>query len=243
MARWDLTQFSQSPSAALPCFPESHGQSEISSLSKVILVLGKARSRRAPSLGSRGSESPGWSDVSPKNSARDVMPKGGVLSGWSCQSPAAHSCSLLTYPKVSVEECSRLMQNLMQILCSSHSVILNAMATQYTCSFNSIYHPQWLVQWSCHCSSMHTPVHSPWLPGYINVVQTILIILTMAGLFLDRPHCICLLLKTLYSADNQSIHEEFTCICNSTQCTQMQSSLNICMSKIIPTSNPSRGTC
>ena len=35
---------------------------------------------------------------------------------------------------------------------------------------------------------MHIPVHSLWLPGYINVVQTILIILTMAGLFPDRPH-------------------------------------------------------
>ena len=35
---------------------------------------------------------------------------------------------------------------------------------------------------------MHIPVHSPWLPGYINVAQTFLIILTMAGLFPDRPH-------------------------------------------------------
>ena len=30
---------------------------------------------------------------------------------------------------------------------------------------------------------MHIPVHSPWLPGYIDVVQTILIVLTMPGLF------------------------------------------------------------
>ena len=30
---------------------------------------------------------------------------------------------------------------------------------------------------------------SPWLPSYIDVAQTVLIILTMAGLFLDR-HCI-----------------------------------------------------
>ena len=36
-------------------------------------------------------------------------------------------------------------------------------------------------------SSHSILVHSPWLPGYINVAQTILIILTMAGLFLDRP--------------------------------------------------------
>ena len=35
--------------------------------------------------------------------------------------------------------------------------------------------------------SMCIPVHSPWQPGYINVTQAILIILTMAGLFPDRP--------------------------------------------------------
>ena len=45
----------------------------------------------------------------------------------------------------------------------------------------------WLVQWSHHCSGMCIPVHSPWLPGYIDVEQTVLFILTMAGLFLDRP--------------------------------------------------------
>ena len=65
----DLTQFTQSPSAALSYFPESHRWSEIFSLSKVILVLGKASSHRVPNLGSSGSESPGWFDVSPKNSA------------------------------------------------------------------------------------------------------------------------------------------------------------------------------
>ena len=35
--------------------------------------------------------------------------------------------------------------------------------------------------------TMRIPVHSPWLPGYNDVAQTILIILTMAGLFPDRP--------------------------------------------------------
>ena len=71
-APWYFTQFSQLPSAALLYFPESHQQSEISSLSKVILVPGKARSHRVPNLGCRGVESPGWFDVLPKNSARDV---------------------------------------------------------------------------------------------------------------------------------------------------------------------------
>ena len=53
-----LTQF-RSPSAAQSYFPESHLWSEISSLSKAILILGKARSHRAPNLGCSGAESPG----------------------------------------------------------------------------------------------------------------------------------------------------------------------------------------
>ena len=58
-APWDLTQFSQSPSAAPSYFPESQWWSETCSLSKVILVLGKARICRAPNLSRRGAESLG----------------------------------------------------------------------------------------------------------------------------------------------------------------------------------------
>ena len=88
---------------------------------------------------------------------------------------------------VSMEECSSVSQNLMQIHCSTCSIILNAMATQYSCSPNGIYCPHWIVQWSHHCSHTHVPVHSPWLPGYIDVTQTVLFILTMVGLFPYRP--------------------------------------------------------
>ena len=65
---------------------------------------------------------------------------------------------------VSTEELSSLMPNLMQTCCSTHSVILNMMTTQYMCQLNSVYWPHWLVQWSHHCSHMRIPVHSPWLP-------------------------------------------------------------------------------
>ena len=51
------------------------------------------------------------------------------------------------------------------------------------CSPKDIYRPHWLVQWSYHCSCMYTPVHSPWLPGYINVTQTILIIINNGWTF------------------------------------------------------------
>ena len=112
----------------------------------------------------------------------------GTLLWWSCQSPVAHSCGLLNHS----EECSNLTQNLMQICCSTHSVILNVMATQYTCSHNSIYHPHWLVQWSRHCSHTRIPAHCPWLPGYNGVVQTVLITLTTAGLFPEHLVLCCL---------------------------------------------------
>ena len=90
--------------------------------------------------------------------------------------------------RVSVAECSSLTQNLMQIHCSTHSVILNVMTTQYTCSLNVIYCPHWLVRWSHHCSCMHNPVHFPWLPAYTDDAQTVIVIFTMAGLFPGRAY-------------------------------------------------------
>ena len=157
----------------------------------MILVLGKARSHRAPNLGYRGAESLGWFGVLPKNCLWDMMHE------WACCDKAAnHQLPIAVAFRitriVSMEECSSLRQNLMQVHCSTHSV---TMATQYTCSLNGIYCPHWLVQWSCHCSHMCIPVHSPWLPGCIDVLQTVLIMLTMAGLFQERP---CILNKCLH---------------------------------------------
>ena len=76
----------------------------------------------------------------------------GSLLWWSCQSPVAHSHDILNHPKSFPKECSSWMQNLMQIHCATPSVILNARATQYTCSLHGIYHPHCLEQWSHHCS-------------------------------------------------------------------------------------------
>ena len=155
---------------------------------RFFFVLGKARSCGAPNLGCSGAESPRWFDVSQKNYAQEVMHE---LACY-CHEAANHQLPIAVVFWiiwiVSPEECSSLKQNRMQIRCSTHSVILNVMATQYTCSLNGIYHPHWLVQWGCHRSHMCVPIHFPWLPGYISVTQTVLVILTMAGLFLNRPH-------------------------------------------------------
>ena len=143
---WDLTQFSQWPSAAPSYLPESHWQSEISSLSKVVLVLGNARSPRAPNLGCSGAES--WDSVMPEQTC--------------CRDEAAsHQLSmtgLLTHRIVSVEEYSNLTQNLMQIHWSTCSVILNVTATQYTCSLDGVYCPHWPVKLSFFMSVHSSPL-------------------------------------------------------------------------------------
>ena len=168
-APWDLTQFSQLLSAVPSYFPESHWQSEICSLSKVILVLGKDRSHRVPNLGCSAAESSEWFDVSPNYSAWDMMHK------WAhCYDEAANhqlpiAAAFWIIQIVSAEECWSLTQNRTQIRCTTRSVILNVMATQYTCSLNGVYHFHW--QWSHHCSCMPILGHSPWLPGYIAVVK------------------------------------------------------------------------
>ena len=108
----------------------------------------------------------------------------GALLWCSCQSPVAHSCCLLNHlnsfcggmfklnAKFGAES---LLYSLSHFECDGHTVHT---LTQW----HLLSH--WLVQWSRHCSCMHIPVHSPWLPGYIDVVQTV--ILTVAGLFPDR---------------------------------------------------------
>ena len=72
---------------------------------------------------------------------------------------------------VSAERCLSLMQNLVPVHCFTRSVILNVMATQYTCSLDGIYHLHQRVQWSRHCSHMCLLVHCFWLPGCVNVCK------------------------------------------------------------------------
>ena len=89
------------------------------------------------------------------------LPGCGSLStdSWPCLKHLCHTfiwaAFIASSPKafwitwtVSVEECSTLMLDLIQIRWSTHSVILSVTATQSTCSLNGVYHPQWLAQWS-----------------------------------------------------------------------------------------------
>ena len=114
----------------------------------------------------------------------------GMLLWWAtgCPSPVACSCGFLNDPNSFCGGMFKFNAKLMHIHCCTCSVILNVMATQYTCSLSGVYNPPWLVQWSHHCSCMRIPIQSPGLTGYINVTQSVIIILTVAGLFPDIPH-------------------------------------------------------
>ena len=91
---------------------------------------GKARSRSVLNLGCRGAESPGWFNVSPKNSAGDVMHEPARC----CDEPANHplptAVAFWIIWIVSSEKCSRLMQivcrsvalHVSHFECDSHTV-------------------------------------------------------------------------------------------------------------------------
>ena len=168
----------------------------------MILVLGKARSLRAPILGCRRSWITWVIRCFTKNPCtgceRELV---------HCHDEAANhqlpiAAAFWIIQNSFCREMSKLNPKFDSVHCSTLSVTLNAMATQYMCLLNSTYRPHWLVQWSRHCSHMHSPVHSPWLPGYIDVAQTIVVILTMAGLFSRQASyiqicvCVCVCIHT-----------------------------------------------
>ena len=128
----------------------------------MILVLGKGRSHRVPNLGCRGgwgrARSLGWFNVSPKNSAGDMMHEWAHChdEASSHQLPIAAAFWIIRI--VSTEEHSSLTQNLMQICCFTHLVILNATDTQYTCSLNGIYCPASTVKLSLFTHAHSNPL-------------------------------------------------------------------------------------
>ena len=122
-APWDLTQFSQSSLTAPLYFPDSHRWSEISSLFfKGDFSFGKMPEVSGHQIWAAGGLSHlGDLMFHQKNSARDMMHK------WArcCDEAANHQLPIAAafwiIQIVSVEEWSSLMQNLMQIHCSTQS--------------------------------------------------------------------------------------------------------------------------
>ena len=82
----------------------------------------KDRRHRAPSLGCKGAEPPGWFDVLPENSAWDKMHGQAHCHDEAANHQLPTTAAFWIIWIVSPEECSRLMQNLMQIRCSTQSL-------------------------------------------------------------------------------------------------------------------------
>ena len=102
----------------------------------MILVLGKARSCRVPNQGCRGSWVTWMIWCFTINSAWDVMHEQAHCCDEAANRQLPIAMTFWIIQIFSTEEYSSLMQNLMQIHCSTCSVILNVTATQYTCSLS-----------------------------------------------------------------------------------------------------------
>ena len=111
-------------------------------------------------------ESPGWFDVSTKYSTGDRMHKRAHCHDTAANHQLPTAAAFWIIPIVSTE-CSSVMWNLMQICCSTCSVILNVMTTQYICSLNGIYH----ALTSTVKSSLLTHVHSSPLSSMARLPQ------------------------------------------------------------------------
>ena len=102
-----------------------------SSLSMVILVLGKARSCKAPNLGCRDLSHLGDLMFHQKTLHKMWCMSRSVVLWWSCQLPVAHRCGLLNHPNNFLREMFKLhakfdADSLLYLLshfeCNSHTV-------------------------------------------------------------------------------------------------------------------------
>ena len=151
--------------------------------------FGKSQKSQGDKSVCKGSEPPGWWCFTKKLCRRHDSWAGSLL-WWSCQSPAAHSCSLLNHPnsfrrrifkRNTKFDADSLLYSLSHFECEGHTV---HMLTQRHLL---------LPLTSRVKSSLFTHVHSSPLSLAARLhwcQQTVLIILTMAGLFPDRPHII-----------------------------------------------------
>ena len=121
----------------------------------VVLILGKARSCRVPSLGC----SRGWVTWVIWCFTKNLRTRQGALLWWSCQSPVAHRSRLLIHANSFYRGMFKLNAkfNADSLL---YSVIFNVTATQYPCSLNSVYCP---LLTSTVKSSLFTHAHPQYL--------------------------------------------------------------------------------
>ena len=109
----------------------------MSSLSKEILVWGKARGCMLQSLGSRRAELYGWFDVSPKNCTR-LDPWAGTLLWWSCRSLVAQNHDLLNHPNT-------FHRGVFKLNAKSDADLLLYLLSHFECDSHMVHI---LTQWS-----------------------------------------------------------------------------------------------
>ena len=83
----------------------------------------------------------------------------GVLLWWSCQSPFAHSCGLLSHPN---SFCGGMFKLSAKFGAASLALLSHFEFDSHTVHRLTLWRlpPHWLVQWSHHCSHVRIPVHS-----------------------------------------------------------------------------------
>ena len=100
----------------------------------------------------------------------------------SCPSPAAHSCGLLNHP-------NSFRGGMFKLHTKFDTYLLLYLLSHFECDGHTVHmlthwcllSPLTSIQWSHHYSRMPIPVHSLCLPGYTDVLQTILVILINSG--------------------------------------------------------------
>ena len=159
-----------------------------------------------PNLGCRGLNHLGDLMFHQKNCMR-YDAEVGTLSWWSCQSPVAQSCGLLNHLNSFCGRMFKLNAKFDADLLLYSLSHFESEDTKYTCSFSSVFTPLT----STVKSPLFTHVHSSSFSlAYINVAQTVLVILTMAGLFLDRPRIYFLALSTERARSNDTPVANYT---------------------------------
>ena len=126
--------------------------------------LGKSQKSQGTNSGLQG----GWVTwviwCFTKNSAWDMMHEQLICSDEAANHQLPTAVAFWIIQIVSMAECPSSMQNLMQICCSTHSVILHALATQYTLrTIHTVHSTQWHLPpalTSLVKSSLFTHAHS-----------------------------------------------------------------------------------
>ena len=137
-------------------------------------------------MGSKGAESPERFDVSPTNSARDVMCEQ-ACGWWSCQSPVAHSCGLLNHP-------NSFCKGMFELYTKSDTDLLLYWLSHFECNSHTVHmltQPCLPPPLTATMKSLFTHAHSSLrpLPSKLHWCCTSHShYVTMAGLFPDRLH-------------------------------------------------------